>query len=240
MTDTSLDLQTVLVRYMPFLMEIRKRLLFVAAVFLVAATVGFIYFQPIITFVMKLYDLKDINIAFTSPFQFINLSVNSGIIIGTIIVFPLVLYQAVSFVKPALQSKEYRLILSLIPAGVILFIVGFAFGSWIMKFVVSIFSQQSRQMQIQNLWDIEHFLTQIFMTALFMGILFQFPIILTPLIRLRVVKYSAIANLRMLIYAVLVILTLMMPPTDLLSDALIFFPLAILFELTLLLNRGIN
>jgi sec-independent protein translocase protein TatC len=238
MKQASLDIETAMARYMPYLMEIRKRLFFIFAVFFVAASIGFIYFQPLIKFVMRLYDLKGINIAFTSPFQFINLAIDSGISIGIIVIFPLLIYQVLSFLKPALKEKEYHLVLSLIPVSVVLFIIGFAFGSWMMKFVVSIFSQQSNQLHIQNLWDIEKFLSQIFLTALFLGILFQFPIVLSSLIRLKAVKYSTITNFRLPIYGVLVILTIMMPPTDILSDFLIFFPLAFLFESTLLFNRS--
>lgn len=240
MKQAALNLETAMAKYRPYLMEIRTRLLFISAVFFVAALIGFFNFQQIIRFVMKLYDLKGINIAFTSPFQFVNLAIDSGVSVGILVVFPLLIYQLLSFLKPALQAKEYLFVLSALPVSIILFIVGFVFGSWMMKFVITIFSQQSEALQIQNLWDIENFLSQIFLTAVFLGILFQFPVVLTTLIRLKVVTYLTITKLRLPIYGLLVILTLMMPPTDLLSDALIFFPLAILFEGTLLLNRKFN
>ena len=237
MKESSLELQAIITRYMPYLMEIRKRLLFIAALFLIGATVGFIYFEPIIKTVMKFYDLKGLNIVFTSPFQFLNLSIDAAVTIGIIVVFPVILYQLLSFLKPALKEKEYRLVISSVPTSLFLFLVGFGFGSWIMKFVVSVFSQQSSELHIQNLWDIQNFLENIFLTSLLMGILFQFPVILTPLIRLKVIKYSTIVNWRLPIYVILLIFTIMMPPTDILSDCLIFFPLAFLFEITLLLNR---
>lgn len=238
MKDTSLELQAIITRYLPYLMEIRKRLFFILAVFLIGGAIGFIYFEPIIRTVMKFYSLKGLNIVFTSPFQFINLSINAAVTFGVLLAFPLIVYQVVSFLKPALKEKEYRLLLSSIPASFILFIVGFGFGSWIMKFVVSVFSQQSMTLNIQNLWDIENFLGNIFVTAIFMGILFQFPVVMTPLIRFKVIKYSTIVQMRMTIYLALLIITILMPATDILSDALMFFPLAFLFEFTLLLNRN--
>lgn len=238
MKQASLDLETAMARYMPYLMEIRKRLLYIVAIFLVAASIGTIYFQKVVKFVMNLYDLKGVTIAFTSPFQSINLAIDSGIIIGIIVIFPLFVYQTLSFLKPALKEREYHFVLKLIPVGIVLFLIGFTFGFWIMKFVVSFFSQQSNQFNIQSLWDIEHFLSQVILTALFMGILFQFPIVISTLIRFKVVKYQTITDMRLPIYAGLVILTIMMPPTDVLSDFLIFFPLAFLFESTLLFNRS--
>lgn len=236
MKSTPGELQAVIARYLPYLVEIRKRLLFVFAVFFIGAAVGFMYFEQIIKAVMRFYDLKGLNIVFTSPFQFIDLSISSGMLVGMIIVFPILIYQVLSFLKPALKDKEYRMLLSSIPVSVLLFIIGFAFGSWMMKFVVSVFSQQSTHLQIQNLWDIENFLRKIFITAIFLGIFFQFPVIITSLIRLKAVPYKTIAGLRIPAYLLFVVLTMMMPPTDILSDIIIFFPLALLFELTLLLN----
>ncbi|MBI5126875.1 twin-arginine translocase subunit TatC [Candidatus Roizmanbacteria bacterium] len=237
MKKDTLPLQAAITQYMPYLIEIRKRLLFIVAFFLIGASVGFIFFEPIIKAVMKFYNLKGLNIVFTSPFQFINISINSAITIGIMTAFPLIIYQLISFLKPALREQEYKLLLSSIPASLFLFIAGFGFGSWMMKFVVSIFSRQSSSLNVQNLWDIENFLQNIFMTSLFMGILFQFPVIMTPLIRLKVIKYQTLVDSRLTIYLALLILTVLMPATDIVSDALIFFPLAFLFEITLLLNR---
>ncbi|KKQ25058.1 MAG: Sec-independent protein translocase, TatC subunit [Candidatus Roizmanbacteria bacterium GW2011_GWC2_37_13] len=237
MKKTSPTLQTAITQYMPYLIEIRKRLFFVLAVFFIAAAVGFIYFEPFIKLILKFYNLKSANIVFTSPFQFINLAVNSGITFGLIIAFPLIIYQLVSFLKPALKSKEYISIITAIPISFILFIIGFSFGGWIMKFVVNILSQQSSQLRVQNLWDIEIFIKNIFMTSLWLAVIFQFPVVITPLIRLNVVKYQSLVSLRPMIYLALLIFTMSLPPTDILTDFLIFFPLAFLFEVTLLLNR---
>ena len=172
MTESSLELQTAIVRYLPYLQEIRKRILFVVAVFLIGAVIGFIYFEPIIKTVLSFYNLKGLNIVFTSPFQFINLAVNSGVIVGIITVFPFFIFQLLSFLKPALREKEYQLLVSSIPVSIALFIMGFSFGSWIMKFVVDVFSHQSTQLQVQNIWDIESFLSNIFLTSLFLGLFF--------------------------------------------------------------------
>ncbi len=238
MKKDSLPISAAITQYMPYLIEIRKRLLFILVVFIIAASIGFIYFEPVIKIILKFYNVKGVSIVFTSPFQFLNLAVNAGITFGIVIAFPLIIYQLVSFLKPALKSKEYFSIISAVPISFILFIVGFSFGGWIMKFVVNILSQKSGQLQIQNLWDIEIFVSNIFMTSLWLAIVFQFPVVITPLIRLNVVKYKTLTDMRPMVYMALLIFTMSLPPTDLLTDFLIFFPLAFLFEVTLLLNRS--
>lgn len=232
------DLQTAVVRYTPYLSEIRKRLLFVFCVFFIAWIIGFIYYQPIVSYIMGLYNLKGINITFTSPFQYINLAINSGMIVGIIIVLPMVIFQILSFLKPALKPKEFNLVLKLLPLSILLFISGFIFGTWLMNFIISMYSQQASGLAIGNLWDVNKFFSQFFLTAALLGVLFQFPIILTLLLRLGVLKHSSVTKYRIPIYALLLIVVVFLPPTDIFSLVMMFFPLVIIFELALLLNRN--
>jgi len=51
----------------------RGILTFVVAIFLLFGVVGFFYYEKIIVFIIKLIDLGEVNIVFTSPFQFLNL-----------------------------------------------------------------------------------------------------------------------------------------------------------------------
>lgn len=233
------DLQVTIAKYSPFLSEIRKRLLFTISVFLIAWVVGFIYYQPIASYIIGLYNFKGVNVTFTSPFQFISLALNLGMVAGLVVVSPLVIYQFLSFIKPALRPIEYRLVLKLLPVSLFLFIAGFLFGTWMMKFIISMYSQQSTGLNIGNLWDVNKFLSQFFLTSVLLGLLFQLPIVLTILLRLGVVKHSSVVKQRIPIYALLLILVILLPPTDLLSLVMMLLPLAIIFEITLLLNRNI-
>lgn len=232
------DLQTTIVRYGPYLSEIRKRLLFILVFFIIAAAVGAFYYQSIVLNIMKFYDLKNINITFTSPFQFISLAINVGFVVGIIVVSPLIIYQLISFLKPALKPREYNLGLKILPFSIVLFIAGFLFGTWLMTFVISTYQQQSFGLDIGSFWDINKFFSQFFLTAIFLGILFQFPLVLTLLLRLDIIKYSSVAKQRIPAYVIILIVTTLLPPIDLLSNTLIFSSLVIIFELALLLNRN--
>lgn len=224
-------------KFTPFLREIRKRLLFVAAIFVISSGLGFIYYEKIILLVLRLFQLDGINIVFTSPFQFMNLAISSGLFIGVVVVFPLVLIQFLSFIKPALNAKEYRTIISLIPLSIFLFVFGFIYGSIMMRYVVAIFYKRSQGLNIGNMLDISKLLSQIITTAALMGLAFQFPIVLTILIKLRVISLQAIASQRLIAYSTSILFAALLPPTDLVSLAFLTLPLVILFETTLLLNR---
>lgn len=239
MSETALtgDLEPIVIKYSPFFSEIRKRLIFTLSIFIVCAVVGFMYYENIIRFVLKIFDLKGLNIVFTSPFQFFTLSVDSALLVGFIAILPIVIFQILSFLKPALNRSEYKAVLALLPITLLLFISGFTFGVLIMKYVVIIFFQKSVELNIGNFLDISKLLSQILITAILMGAAFEFPVVLTILMRLKILKFHAVAKKRLFVYVISLIFAALLPPTDLLSLVLLFLPLALLFELTLLLNR---
>lgn len=218
-------------------MEVRKRLFFIASIFLISSALGFIYYEKIITTSLGIFNLEGINIVFTSPFQFLELSINSGLLVGLIAVFPLIIVQVLSFLKPALKKSEFKLVISLLPLSIFLFIFGFTYGIFIMRYVLVIFYEKSLALSIGNFLDVSKFLSQILLTSALMGLAFQFPVILTVLMRLRVITYSALSKQRMIAYSSSIIFAAFLPPTDLLSLALLTVPLVILFETTLLLNK---
>ncbi|OGM11441.1 hypothetical protein A2W13_02580 [Candidatus Woesebacteria bacterium RBG_16_36_11] len=224
-------------KYIPFLFEVRKRLVFVVGIFLIASISGFFYYEKIVMFILKFLHLGGVNVVFTSPFQFFTLAINSGIVIGLIVVFPLLLSQVLSFVRPALKTKEYKLLLTLLPFSILLFVFGFGFGVSVMRYVIAIFYQKSVELKIGTVLDIELLLGKIITTGALMGLGFQFPIVMTVLLRLRLIKYKYFVKQRPMAYMIALCFVLLLPPTDLMSDIILTLPLVILFELTLILNR---
>lgn len=224
-------------KYFTFLTEIKKRLFVLAAIFVVSTFVGFFYYERIINLILGTLNFTGVNIVFTSPFQFFTLAINTGILVGLIVTFPIILFQLLFFLKPALTKKEYKLIVTLIPVTLLLFIIGFIYGVAIMKYIVTIFYQKSVELKIGTLLDINLLLSKIILTGSFMGIAFEYPIVMTVLMRLKVIKYEVFTRQRFVAYSVAIIFAAFLPPTDLLSLIFLTIPLLMLFELTLLLNK---
>ncbi len=226
-------------QYMPFLLEVRRRVLFVAAIFFIFSALGFIYYEKIIRLILRAFELQGINIVFTSPFQFINLAINSALMVGAVVVFPLIIWQIILFVRPALTKAEFKLTLSLLPLSIILFVAGMTFGVLIMRWVMVLFYEKSVQLNIGNYLDVSQLLSQVIMTGVLMGVAFQFPVVLTMLLKVRLMTFKALSDKRLLAYGISLVFAAMLPPIDLLSLVLLTLPLIILFELTLVLNRYI-
>ena len=50
-------------KYYPFLLEIRKRLLFIASLFLISSVFGFIYYEDVIRFILRLFKFEGVPIS---------------------------------------------------------------------------------------------------------------------------------------------------------------------------------
>ena len=224
-------------KYFPYLLEIRKRLLLTVSIMLVSGVLGFFYYDRIVATVVKMLSLDGINIVFTSPFQYVELAMSSALFIGLISAIPFIIWQLLSFLKPALKTPEYHLIVLMLPLGLVLYAAGFAFGVLMMKYVVSIFQQSASKLNVGNYLDISALLSAIISTSSLMGLAFQFPLVLTALVHFKAIKYNWLVHQRPWAYLSSFIFSIMLPPTDVLSDVLLTLPLVILFELTLILNR---
>lgn len=234
------EVQKLVNKYSPVLTELRKRLMFVLIVFGASTIVGFIFYEKLIKFLVDFLSLQGVNIVFTSPFQFINLSISCGVAVGLIISFPLLVYEIFSFLQPALSSREYKMIVRFLPFCLILFLFGFGFGALIMKWQIAIFLNQSMRLGIGNILDISNLLTVVILTSVLMGISFEFPIILLLLMRIGIIKPSKLSKARPWVYLGSFVFAILLPPDSIIADVLLSLPLIVLFEITLFINRIIE
>src|SRR3989304_3643986 len=206
-----MDKDAAIAKYLPYLKEIQRKLFHVLIVFFAGAAVGFIYYLNIINLIMRLFQLEGINIVLTSPYQFIDLAVNTGILTGLILALPLLGYHLLSFIRPALKGKEYRLILSLSPLSLVLFILGFLFGAWIIQLIIALYARVSLEFSVSNLWDLSSFLSQILSTGILMALVFQLPIVMSALLRLQIIKLAALKKSRRFVYTAILIFVALLP-----------------------------
>ena len=207
------------------------------SVFVAATLAGFVFYEKIIKILVDVLSLEGINIVFTSPFQFINLAISCGLVTGLVVVLPFLVAQILYFLRPALRRKEFRMVTRFLPFSIILFLFGFIFGIYIMKWQIEIFLARSIALGIGNILDISGLLTTVFLTSALMGIGFQFPLILLLLMRIGVIKHQQLSKKRPWVYLGSFVFTLFLPPDSILADVFLSLPLIILFEVTLILNR---
>lgn len=224
-------------KFTPYVQELRKRILITVGVFIIAAFTGLFFNEAIIKFLVDILSLRGVNIVFTSPFQFINLAISCALAAGILATFPLILYQVLSFLKPALRRKEFRTTVKCLPASLGLFVAGFLFGGVTMKWQIEVFLAKSVSLGIGNVLDISQLMSTVVLVSVFMGIAFQFPLIILLLVYLDVLKSLHLRKQRKWVYVGALIFAILLPLDSVIADVLLALPLIVLFEITLVISH---
>lgn len=218
-------------------LELRRRLIPVLLSFVIGFTLGIVFYRPILLLLLSLFDLSGINVVLTSSYQVFDLAINVGIVSGFMMLLPVLVYEFYSFVKPALKAREKRMINILIPISFLLFTIGFASGIKMTQFIFSFFSKMTTDFNVSNFLDMSKIVSQILAMGLLTGLVFQIPLIFSALIRLGLVKKQYLIKKRKFFWAILLVIAVLLPSTDIFSLIAITIPLVLLFELAILLNR---
>jgi sec-independent protein translocase protein TatC len=229
--------------YEPYLNDIWRRVYYTAIFFAIAFCVGFFSSGWIIEKFISSFHLNNVTIAVMSPFQLLDLGVDIGMFIATILTIPIVLWHLYTFLRPAVSKEEWkalRAIFGLIPLSLFLFISGFAYGFFSLYWGLQALAELHVGMGLKNIWDIALFWSQLISTATLLGIIFQFPIVLKLLINFGIVKRQFLIEKRRVAYAIIIIGVSILPPTDGVSLIIMSAPLWIMYELTILLSRPVK
>lgn len=225
---------------MPFLEDLRRRLYIGVILFVVVFIGGFLSAGIILKKVLSLLHFDQVVIATTSPFQFIELAMDVGFFLAIMVSAPYIIYSFYAFIVPALTRSEKIKLLKSIPLSIILFIIGFSYGFFILYYSLGLLALINVGLGIANIWNISQFLSQVFTTAALLGVVFEFPLLLTLLIKLGIITPQALKSKRRIAYFAIFFLTALLPPTDAISLITMTLPLVLLYEMTILLNNKNN
>ncbi len=230
------EFRTSIKKFLPYLEDLRQR--FYSSTLLIIATflVGFFSSGLIMKQFVQRFDMTNVVLASTSPFQFANVAMDIGIFCALLVALPLSMYHFFSFAYGALTKQEMRKFIFAIPISFFLFVTGFSYGFFILFYSFEVLARVNESLGIQNIWDISLFLSQIFITSSLLGIVFQFPLVVSLLIRMGVVSVNFLKEQRRVVILFLFILVSLLPPTDGLSLIAMALPQYLLFEATILIN----
>jgi sec-independent protein translocase protein TatC len=120
------------------LAELRNRLIWSVAAFLVAMIACFVVAEPILDFLLgpierAMRDLGDPNpvMQYTAPQEYFFVLVHISVVAGLAVSFPVIAYQLWRFVAPGLYRSEKQAFLPFLIASPVLFLVGAAFAHYV-------------------------------------------------------------------------------------------------------------
>ncbi len=157
---------------------------------------------------------------------------------GLFMTSPLILNEVWKFVSPALYKKEKKVVFPLLFATWIAFVVGGTFSYYVVipygyDFLIKFGTESDRPMITLT----EYFsLTTQLIVAL--GVVFELPVAMCLLVRFNILEVKTIAKFRGTVYVGMAVIAAVVTPTpDAFTMLLVFIPLCILFEISLLASR---
>ncbi|MGE5673378.1 MAG: twin-arginine translocase subunit TatC [Mycobacterium leprae] len=220
------------------LAELRRRVIW-AAIAVFVGIVGFFSFsQPIFNYLMSTAEQGHVILVQHTYSEAFMTQFRLSIIGGIIIAFPFVLYQLVAFVLPALRPSERRILYIGLPMATGLFLVGWAFGWFVVVPITrNFFLGTSTQAHIQNQITPQNYLDFIMGLCNPLGIVFELPLVVMILARIGFVTASFLRRVRKYAILVLLIVAAILSPPDVISMMIFFVPLYALYEVSIVMAQ---
>jgi len=220
--------------------ELRKRLMLVAGVLLVATIVTYFFTEPIYRFVVApvwpiLQGQKPIATGWLQPMMVrFSLSLWSSVVLCS----PLIIWQALAFLLPALRPKERKWVVPTFIAMLVLFVAGVAFCyTMILNASFAWLAEQSGDF-IRLTPTAEDMLTVVEFFLLGFGLAFQTPVVVFYLVYFGVVPYDTLrANWRVAYVAIVCISAMITPDFSPVAMGALSVAMIVLYEVSLALVR---
>ncbi|MGC8780218.1 MAG: twin-arginine translocase subunit TatC [Anaerolineae bacterium] len=235
------DLIQILYGAVEHLVELRHRIFIVLGWLLGSAIVAFIFSNQLLEIIAR--PKGDIQLIVLAPIDM--LWATFEVIFGTaaVLTLPVMLYQILRFIEPALETPAekaaYRLIALIgIPLVLLFFILGALFAYFIMlpfalKYLASFGTDIARAS-----WNVRAYFSFTLGVMLWMGAAFETPLIMAILARLGIVSPTAMARQWRYAFVLIAIIAAVITPTvDPLNMMLVMGPLLALYFLGVLFAR---
>ncbi len=161
---------------------------------------------------------------------------------GVLLTFPYILYQLFRFVSPALHSHERRYAGRMIAFSSLLFYLGVLLDYFVI-FPLSFRFLATYQVssEVQNMISLSSYIDTLLLLSLLMGIVFELPILSWLFAKLGFLTHKFMRHYRRhAAVIILVIAAIITPTADAFTLLLVFFPIYILYEMSILIVKRTN
>lgn len=217
--------------------ELRRRLIVVMAALVVATAIALL-------FTSRVFDLlkeplpADVKLIYTAPMEMLATYFKVALYVGIILAMPVLIYEFVAFVAPAMTRREKRYLFALLPGIFVCFAAGVAFGYKVvlptaLPYLLALFTDIA-----QPFLRVGEYIGFVSTFLFWLGICFQTPLVLYLLAKLGVVTAQRLAGMRKFaIISAFVLAAVVTPTPDPINQVIVAVPIYLLFEIGILLAR---
>jgi sec-independent protein translocase protein TatC len=164
----------------------------------------------------------------------------SSFVIGLILAFPYAFWELWRFISPGLYTKEKQIARGSVFFVSLLFGIGILFGYFIVSPIsINFLSNYQLDPSISNEFDIISYVSTLTMLVLACGLMFQLPIIVYFFTKAGIVTPAFLRTYRKHSIVVILIISAIITPPDVVSQVLIGLPLIVLYEISIFISKNV-
>lgn len=157
---------------------------------------------------------------------------------GVAIGMPIILYQLIAFLVPALTRRERRYLLLFLPGGTLLFVAGLMFGGFVAVPASLRFLQGFGSEFALHQYRLSEYVSYVTTLLLALGLGFQTPLVIFFIAKLGIVTYpTLIKNIRWAFLVTAILAAVLTPTPDPWNMFVVMLPLFILYLMGVFFSR---
>lgn len=213
------------------LAELRKRLIIIFVINIIAALICFQYMDIFIQYI--LYLNPGMQLIYLTPSELFMVYVKLAFICAIVLCSPITIYQVWTFIAQGLYIKERKYVLFSLFFGFFFFILGVTFGYNIALPTTLKFFMQYSLDSITATISIDSFVSFCNTMLLSFGVVFEMPVLVFLLSQIGILKPEFLKRSHGVLILIIFIIAAIITPPDVVSQVLLAIPMVILLELSI-------
>jgi sec-independent protein translocase protein TatC len=161
----------------------------------------------------------------------------TSITAGFIVSFPFILYFFWNFISPALYQNEKKYARAFVIVASLLFFTGVLFGYYLIApLSVNFLANYNVSNEIFNDIDLASYISLLRSSTVACGVFFELPVIIYFLTKVGLVTPTFLRTYRKYVLIIVLILSAIITPPDVMSQVIVAIPIMILYELSILIS----
>jgi sec-independent protein translocase protein TatC len=232
---------------MPFLdhlEELRWRILWSLLAVVAGTVVGFVFvhyfgvMELLIVPIREAYSDEQFRLIYLSPADPFFVTLKLAVVVGVILAFPFIVYHIWSFLSPALEKSEKRVIVPALYLGFFLFCAGVALAYFVALPLTMAFFQGFQAEFLEEQLEVGKTLAFITKLLIGFGIIFELPVVVMIFSDLGLVTPEFLKSKRRHAMVLITILASFLTPGDVITlTIMLMVPLFFLYEFSIFLSK---
>ena len=226
--------------------ELRTRLIRCALALLLGMVICFAFFQePLADIIMGPFrvldglqnNMVDRNMVYTTFAEGFLFYLKISLLGGCVLASPVIIWQIMRFVLPALYKNEKKVFFTMTFFGVVLFVGGVCFGYFLVLRPVMETLIRLAGEELTPMITASSYLSFVLGFLIPFGLVFEIPMVVYFLTLVGIINPSMLTKNRKYVLLVVLVLAAMLTPPDIVSQLCLAAPMMLLYEIGIQISR---